>query len=155
MQSQGSFSVGSGSGWPAVGLPGTNNLQMYVKDSLKSLIPKNWLAWLMQIGRKRRRLSSEKWLVSKYVSGSYCCSFSYKRPLLISNFLRANVNFLAATVAFCLFPYQFMFDTYNNCICRRQSNQLFRTPVLILGLTVYPSILNDFVRHPAELFQDK
>lgn len=56
---------------------------------------------------------------------------------------------------FFLFPNQFMFDTYNNCISRRQSNQLFRTPVLILGLTVYPSILNDFVRHPAELFEEK
>lgn len=67
MQSQGSFSVGSGSGWPAVGLPGTNNLQMYVKNSLKSLIPKNGLAWLMQIGRKRRRLGSEKW---RYLSMS-------------------------------------------------------------------------------------
>ena len=68
MQSQGSFSVGSGSGWPAVGLPGTNDLEMYVKNSLKSLIPKNWLAWLRQIGRKRRRLGFEKWLIYEYMS---------------------------------------------------------------------------------------
>ena len=104
MQSQGSFSVGSGSGWPAVGLPGTNDLEMYVKNSLKSLIPKNWLAWLRQIGRKRRRLGFEKMAdILVYVSGSSCCSFSYKCPLLISNFLRANVNFLVATVAFAYF----------------------------------------------------
>ena len=47
MQSQGSFSVGSGSDWPAVGLPGTNDLEMYVKNSLKSLIPKK-LAGLVE-----------------------------------------------------------------------------------------------------------